>query len=199
MTMRKNLNRQPSPLAALLAFFTICFLATCASAQTNRPAVKTNAPAANGNRFLFIVDTSEAMKKNTDDTLRTIAEIIHSSASGQMHRGDTVGLWTFNKELFAGFLPLQTWLPDDANEVNLRTQEFLRQQRYGSESRLDKALGGMFTVIKNSDIITIFIISNGNGRMQGTPFDEEINGLYVESIKEMKKDRQVIYNSKYKP
>ncbi len=43
-----------------------------------------------------------------------------------------------------------------------------------------------------SDTITIFIISTGDGKMKGTPFDAEINALYRQSIKDMKGRRMPI-------
>jgi len=61
-------------------------------------------------------------------------------------------------------MPLQTWVPEEREELTLRTEEFLREQKYGKQSKLESALPGMFEVIKHSDIITIFLISNGAGR-----------------------------------
>ncbi len=43
----------------------------------------------------------------------------------------------------------------------------------------------MFSVIKASDTITIFILSTGDGQMRGTPFDAEINSLYLQNIHDM--------------
>ena len=132
------------------------------------------------------------MKSGSAEVLRAVDEVIRSSASGQMHPGDTLGVWTFNRELYPGVMPLQDWKPEDKNEIASRTLEFLKKQRYGKESRLDAALDGMFAVIKNSDIITVFIISNGQSPMRGTSFDQQINALYAESIKEMKRGRKPI-------
>jgi hypothetical protein len=190
--MRSNFNLPLKPVVALFALLSLGLFVPGAFAQGQRPAAKTNAPSAGGNRFLLIVDTSSSMKSGAADMLHAVDDIIRTSASGQLHAGDTLGVWTFNRELYAGLLPLQTWALADTNEIALRTLEFLKQQRYRGESHLDKALEGMYAVIKGSDIITVFLISNGQNPIQGTPFDQQINALYVESVKEMKKDRKPI-------
>lgn len=164
----------------------VCFLAATLFAQnTPAPAKGSVQP----NRFLFIVDTSASMERHARDVQQLVMNILSSSASGQMHRGDTLGVWTFNADVYTGNIPLQRWTPDDWWQIASRTSDFLRQQHYGKKSRLDKALADMHEVITNSDIITIILISNGEGKMQGTPFDADINAIYKESLKEMKKDR----------
>ena len=181
-------------ITTLVCFAALCVLSPRAFAQTNGALAK-NKPKTEppgGNRFLFIVDTSASMKSAADDMLQAVGEIVDSSASGQLHRGDTLGVWTFNAQLYPGVLPLQKWTPEDKKEIALRTAGFLKQQRYGKESRLTAALEGMYAVIKGSDIITIFLISNGQSPIQGTPFDDQINALYAENLREMKKNRKPI-------
>ena len=36
---------------------------------------------------------------------------------GQVEAGDTIGLWTFNEELYTGRFPLQTWLPPAQEDI----------------------------------------------------------------------------------
>jgi hypothetical protein len=188
--MRLNLNLKP--LAALFCLLAACFLPPRASAQTNHAHAKTNTPAPEGNRFLLIVDTSASMKSSAGDVLQAVDDIIQTSASGQMHRGDTFGVWTFNTQLYPGVLPLQTWSPESKNTIAARTEQFLKQQHYAGQSVLAAALEGMFTVIKNSDIITVFIVSTGQSPMQGTPFDDQINAQYAQNLKEMKRNKKPI-------
>jgi hypothetical protein len=140
------------------------------------------------NRFLFIVDMSSGMKRHATDTLETVDKILRSSASGQLHPGDTIGVWTFNESLHTGILPLQTWEALDIDEIALRTTSFLHEQKYEKKSVLSSALGSMLEIIKRSDIITVFIISDGSGKMAGTPFDEQLNALYARDVADMKRD-----------
>ena len=201
--MRLKLNRQIKPkvreqrmrtfpfqgcplLLLLVSFLAVSLFAPKLLAQ-NKPAPATT--TVSNNRFLFIVDTSASMERHARDAQQLVTDILSSSASGQMHRGDTLGVWTFNSEVYTGTFPLQRWSPGDWWPIASHITEFLQQQHYGKKSRFDKALADMYEVITNSDIITIFIISNGEGKMQGTPFDAEINAAYKQSLKEMKKDR----------
>ncbi len=172
----------------------VCLLAGClfvpGSFAQPASAPKKPAPAAKpGNRFLFIVDTSSSMEKHRDEELNVVDEILRSNANGQLHQGDSIGVWTFNTEVYTGNMPLQVWLPDERKEIALRVEEFIREQAFLKKSRFEVALSGMYQVIQNSDIITVFIISNGDGKMQGSPFDNEINALYQQNVKEMKHNR----------
>src|SRR5882724_6474782 len=62
------------------------------TAQTNHPATSA---AVSANRFLFIVETSAAIKPQTPSLLKVVGDLINSGANGQMHDGDTIGLWTY--------------------------------------------------------------------------------------------------------
>jgi hypothetical protein len=183
------------PRGGALVLLLTCAALSCTTglqAQDNKaspapaPAKKTATNAAPSNRFLFVVDTSSGMKKHAAETSKAVDSIIRNSASGQMRRGDTLGLWTFNTDLYTGLYPLQTWLPENLDEVALMTQEFLKQQKYGKACRFDLAMSGVMEIVKRSDIITVFVISTGEYRMQGTPFDAEINAQYLQLQKDNK-------------
>ncbi len=160
-------------MTGLLAILAMQLCLASARAQ-NKPAAS-NAPPSN--RFLFVLDVSAAMKKHSAEVNKAVENIIWNSASGQIHRGDTLGFWTFNTNLYTGLYALQTWLPENIDEVALMTKEFLRQQKYAGGSRSDLAMSGVMEVVKRSDIITVFVISTGAGKFQGTPFDDDLNAL----------------------
>ncbi len=199
--MHSNLNHQSRPEIRItqtpvgfrshpFLWLLLCFLTAIAvlpelRAQTNLP------PATNialPNRFLLVVDTSASMKRRAGDVLKIVDGIIASGASGQLRVGDTLGVWTFNEDVYSD-LPLQTWAVNEREQIASRTDDFLKQQRYAKTSRFDKLLPNLRDVIRASDIITIFIISNGEGKMKGTAFDQEINDLYQQNLKETKSHR----------
>ena len=96
------------------------------------------APATlSSNRFLFVVDISAGMRSHSADIRGAVETILRSSANGQLHPGDTIGVWTFNEDIHTGLLPLQTWVPQDSEEIILRTSEFLRQQHFDKRSRFN--------------------------------------------------------------
>ena len=73
------------------------------------PTATPNIPPAvlSSNRFLFVVDISAAMGKHTQDIADVVESVLRSSASGQLHDGDSIGVWTFNEDVYTGQLPLQ--------------------------------------------------------------------------------------------
>ncbi len=136
----------------------------------------TNTPLAN--RWLIIVETSKRMRARADGVQQTVPGLVFSGMNGQMWRGDTLGLWTFNEELHAGQFPLQEWTPGNSQAIALQVSDFLKNQKYENDSYLDKVLPYMQRVIKGSDYITVLLISDGRKKISGTPFDNKINTFY---------------------
>src|SRR5262249_36925396 len=60
-------------------------------------------------RFLLIVETSRPMHRNSDATIKTVTSLLYSGFSHQIKQGDTLGIWTYNQQLYAGRIPLQRW------------------------------------------------------------------------------------------
>ena len=142
-------------------------------AQTN-----TLTPATSSNRFLLILDTSRAMQGRTEGTLGAVKDLLTSSMGGQLRPGDTLGVWTFDQELSAGRFPLHRWLPETHRAVANHVFNFFRDQKYGKHSSLEKVLPEMERVIRDSDFITVILISGGDQKIHGTPFDDRINNFY---------------------
>ena len=65
-------------------------------------------------RYLFIFDTSSAMKKRLPAEEKALHELFALSLSGEFRPGDGIGVWIFNKELRTGVFPLQYYRPQDA-------------------------------------------------------------------------------------
>lgn len=169
-----------------LAVALVIFLAsTPGSFAQSTPAAS---PAMlSSNRFLFVIDTSGPMHKHLQDVVGVVETILRSSASGQLRNGDSIGVWTFNENIYTGNMPLQTWSVDDGEEITLRIAEFIRQQDFGKKSRLDLAMVPVAKVVKMSDIITVFVISSGAGPIRGTPYDDDINMQYELCLRDMGK------------
>ncbi len=171
--------------AVLVAALTTGGLAPRAFAQNQTGAA---AMPPSNNRFLFIVDTSSGMKRQGDKERETVESILRSGFNGQLHAGDTIGVWTFNEDVYTGRLGLQQWTPGDSDEIVLRTTEFLRHQPFEKKSRLDVAMSAVTKIINVSDVITVVIVSDGKNAIIGTPFDRDINGLYAQNLRDNKKN-----------
>src|SRR5690349_17250306 len=92
-----------------------------------RPALgaETNA-APLANRYLFILETSRSMASRSDGTLKALQKLLGPAMNGQLHRGDTLAIWTYNEQLHAGRFPLQYWAPEIHRAVFGRALSFFQ-------------------------------------------------------------------------
>ncbi len=142
-------------------------------------------PKQRENRFLFIVDTSSAMRGCSNAVVQDVVELMESEMRGEFRQGDTVGLWTYNDKLHPEF-PMQVWTKADKDTIVADMAAFLQERRYGKRAHLEKVMPAMSRVIKNSERITVLLISDGTGSIQGTPFDKDINNLQKKYAPELR-------------
>lgn len=141
-------------------------------------AATTLAPSPEGGRFLFVVDKSSGMEKLQDATEAAIFDLIGTGINGQMQAGDTFGLWTFNKVTATGRFAMQVWDPRKARQQATVVAAFLSGVDYENSSNLKEVTATLKPVINAVSNATIFIISDGDSSMKGTPFDKTINAEY---------------------
>lgn len=152
--------------AILLCLATFCHAASPAPAPDRRPQ-----PA----RWLLILDTSAAMKKRAKAVEGIAAELLGSSMNGQMRPGDELGVWSYNKELYAGVAPMQAWDPARSNAITKRTIDFLSRQVYRDTGRIENVLPELLAVARESRQLTVVWFSDGSQKFAGTPFNDELN------------------------
>lgn len=174
-----ELNRSRWIFALILSLAWLPFRAT---AQT------TNSRPAPG-RYLVILETSRAMGHRSDGTIKTAANLVFSGMYGQIRQGDTIGVWTYNKDLYTGRLPLQRWSTLEQRDVCSAILNFIKSQKYEGQPAFSSARPPLEKVIKDSESITVILISSGEEKMSGTPFDEQINQLYDNWREEQQKSR----------
>jgi hypothetical protein len=139
-------------------------------------AAQTNAPP--GNRFLLIVDTSKAMERRAGAVLQSVQDLFQNGLAPRLAAGDTLGVWTFNQQLFTGRFPLQHWWTTNGPEIQNRVLGFLREQKYENLSSLDSVLPALHGLIRQSPALNVILISDGSDAIRGTPFDEAINVVF---------------------
>lgn len=167
----------------------VWMLALWCALFTARVEAQNSAPANDANRFLIIIESSRAMRGQKDAVGKALEQILASRANGQLHRGDTLGVWTFNEDIYTGRFPLQVWSLEGERAITGGILEFVKGQPYEKNGRFDNALAGMHEVMKISDLITVIIFSTGAETMRGTPFDKEINTAYQQHLAEGQKER----------
>jgi len=118
------------------------------------------------------------MERNAENTRRIVGQLMASGMVGQARAGDTIGFWTFSEELKTGDFPLQRWTPQTRDRLASAAVEFLGRHPYEKRSRFEKVAAPLTSVVKDSDRITVLIITDGSEKISGTPFDQEINESY---------------------
>jgi len=169
-------------VGAICLFF---FLLTSAS-----PLLAQTPPVKNSSgRYLFIVDTSKAMRPRATAVQTTVNNLLLSGMQAQLQRGDTIGVWTYNEQLYAGRLPLQQWTPEGEQLVASNILAFLKEQSYEKTSRLETVWPALQSVVRESEKLTILLVSDGDERISGTPFDREINEFFTINSRPQKQKR----------
>jgi hypothetical protein len=146
-------------------------------------------PKRQDNRFLFIFDTSAAMRACSNASLQTVVALLVSDMQGEFRQGDTLGLWTFDDSLHTDF-PMQVWSQEDKIAIVGDMAVYLRDLPYGKKAHLERVMPALRQVIRNSRRLTVVLVSDGKGLIQGTPFDREINNQQKKYARELRHARQ---------
>jgi hypothetical protein len=167
---RKNFVLSVSVAFALLA--SMSSLTLCA--QTNASSSTAQGP----NRYLFIVETSRAMRPRAGGVFKAMKQALDSSLNRQIRQGDLVGIWTFNEAVYQDVFPSQEWSQATQLAFAVRLPTFADPELYQKRSRLDKVVPEMLKVMAGSDNVTIILVSTGDGVMEGTRFSAQINSAW---------------------
>lgn len=140
-------------------------------------------------RWLLVVDTSASMARRSQAIEGVVGELLSSGFNGQMQGGDELGIWTYNKKLFAGIAPMQIWDPARSNIISGRSARFIGRQKYQDQSRIETVIPELDRLVKGSRRLTVLLFSDGTQKIAGTPFDSAINKTYAESQSDLVKTR----------
>ncbi|HEU5397155.1 MAG TPA: hypothetical protein VFV81_08300 [Verrucomicrobiae bacterium] len=181
------MNKVHRPLICLIAWLAVVLPALNLSAQTASPEPRYN------NRLLLVFDTSSAMKARVDHTEGAVNELLTTMVMGASLRvNDSIGVWTMGKEVSFGKFPLQTWKSDQAAGIASNINQFVEIQRYESSTRFDTLPALLRNVVEVSDRLTIAVFCDGDGKIEGTPYDAGINGAFQQYRSESRKLKQPI-------
>ena len=175
---------EKAPLRCLLFIVVLAFGILPLAFSTPAPA---QAPPQNENRFLFIINTSAAMRPMTNGIRDAVVGLLQSHMQGQMREGDTFGIWTYDDQLHAD-LPMQTWPKENQGAFLQSVGDWLGQRRYQNKPHLEKVLPAARQIAAMSRVVTLIFIFDGSETMQGTGFDEDINALEKETGRQMRAD-----------
>src|SRR5205823_8758446 len=129
-------------------------------------------------RYLFIVETSRTMQPRAAGAQRAVRDLLVSGMRGQLRRGDTLGVWTFNEALYTGKFPLQKWSPEAKDEIASNIANFLGSQKYEKKADLKQVVPAFDKLVQGSDYITIILVTDGDEKVTGTPYNGQINEFF---------------------
>ncbi|HWX19070.1 MAG TPA: hypothetical protein VN578_04085, partial [Candidatus Binatia bacterium] len=127
------------------------------------------------------------MKRRAHGVVESVQNLLGSSLKNQLRPGDTLGVWTYNERLYAGQFPLEQWTPETQPKVAVRLLGFLQDLTYEKKASFDKVVPELERVIRESEYITVILLSSGEEKMKGTPFDDRINAAYKQWQQESQK------------
>jgi hypothetical protein len=139
------------------------------------------------NRWLLVFNTSSAMHDRVDGVEGVMQDLLTTAMHGNLRSGDTIGIWTYDRELRANEAPLLTWDPESAPAIAQHMTGFLGRHHYEKTAAFGSVLTNMLRVIKDSDVVTVILISDGSDTIHGTPFDAKLNAFYKENYRAQKK------------
>jgi hypothetical protein len=165
----------------------LCALAVAALTLVSRAQTETESAPE---RWLFIFDTSSAMKKRLPAVDIALKNMLVNSISQQLHVGDSVAAWTFDEKLRAGEFPLIEWQPQVASQIESNLVTYIRKQHYAGTTKFATIIPSLNSVIKSSERLTILIFCDGMDPIIGTPYNNDINQIFLASHDERKKSKQ---------
>jgi hypothetical protein len=121
---------------------------------------------------------------------QAIFDLIYSGLDGRMRKGDTYGVWTFNEQLYAGVYPMQVWDAQKKLEHASSVGRFLRSRKYDKEGNVTNLVRQLEGVLRVAKDLNVFIVTDGNTLLNGTPFDAKVNANYRERAAQVQETKR---------
>jgi hypothetical protein len=152
------------------------------------PVRADNAPPKSArmeNRFLFVIETSAAMKSRAGGVERAVEGLLNSGMKGELRKGDTLGFWSYGNRLHSEF-PMQVWSEANKDAIAESVERYLRKLHYEKQGSLDKVWPALRQALAKSERLTVIFIYDGEETLRGTPFDRDINALQKQYRREFR-------------
>ena len=177
------------PLAFRAAARALLVWALLVGASASKAAPTANSSPPTPHKYLFLVETSKAMQRRAQGVHNTLKTLIGSNLSGQLRAGDSLAIWSFNETIFTNRFPFQEWSAATGASFGARLPDFLEAATYEKRALLDKAMVRVSSLIANSELITIILVTSGEEEIKGTPFDKELKAAFAQWRNEQQKTR----------
>jgi hypothetical protein len=130
------------------------------------------------------------MQKIDSGLRQAVFDLIYYGVGGQMHDGDTFGIWTYNDQPHTGQFPMQIWNTNDAVALATVATKFIQSQEYDGQSVPMLALAKVGSIVRNVKDVNVIFINDGSVSSRGTPFDSAINSAYNARARARKEAKQ---------
>jgi hypothetical protein len=149
----------------------------------------TGSSFASENRYLFIVDTSFSMSRSSASAQQAVRELIEGGIGGQMQEGDTLGIWTFNAELYTGRHPMQKWSRENSHIIAAAAEQFLKTEKLEGQADFARMAPYLQAVVESSQSLLVILVTDGQTPVTNTPFDRDINTIFQRYHRELRGNR----------
>lgn len=133
-------------------------------------------------RWLLAIETSKSMAARKPGLHEAIRHLFLSGFDHRLQPGDSIGVWTFDREVYTGQFPLQSWVPERAEAIAHQLHTFLDTRTFQSVGELTTPLGMAEQIAKRSANFTLILFCTGDQTVIGTPFDGPIH----EAVRDMR-------------
>ena len=130
------------------------------------------------------------MKRRLQAEDKAIHQLFALNLNGQFHAGDTIGVWLFGKDLQTGVYPLQHYEPEDVITIPSEISAFLARQHYSRSTRFDELMPMLNRLVEHSQRLTVIIFCDGDGEIQDTTADTQINATFKQNYGAMAKAKE---------
>ncbi|MBI3880681.1 MAG: hypothetical protein HY301_11550 [Verrucomicrobia bacterium] len=147
-------------------------------------------PAANGHRFLFLVDASTNLARCHEATVQTVNELLLSAMNGEMRTGDSFAIWPFRAKVFTETFPPESWVVDLKDDHAANARQFVERLKFEGRTGIGAALVELAKGVAASRSVTVFLVTDGSEPVTGTPFDLYVNTIFRDQAAELRKSRK---------
>lgn len=141
-------------------------------------------------RFLFVFDTSRNMKPRLEAVQVSLNTLLATSLGGQLHSGDSMGVWILGETLQTKGYQLQSWDADAAAVIASNLFKYVSEQHFAKTTHLEILQPLLNRVAQDSERLTVMIFCDGESKISGTPYDDAINEALKQKSAEQQKAHQ---------
>jgi len=109
-----------------------------------------------------------------------INQLLATGMNGQLHDGDSIGVWTFDQTLHAGQFRLVSWAPESARDIANNINKFLGSQHFSGNTSFAALQPLLGRVMQSSPRLTLIIFCDGEDTIKWTPYNDGVNQLFQE-------------------